>query len=242
MNLKRSQTTQIMRSLVLLGICAFLSTFFMMQPRSAFAARAADNASVRVVHASPAAGNVDVFVDGNKLLSNVAFGTVSNYTNIATGSHRIQVAPVDKGVQSSVIDQTFVLDAGVPYTVAALGTQSSDLSLTAFTDDNKVPADKTKVRVYHLSPNTGPVDVAIGGNTVIRTLGYKQASDYQTINPGPNTLRVTVTNVSQTQASAVTNVPVEPKANTVNSIFAIGLFGGNPALKFVTSSVQGTQP
>ena len=79
---------------------------------------------------------------------------------------------------------TVSLSGWTYYTVAALGTQSSGFSLKAFVDNNWVRDEKAKVRVYHLSPDAGPVDVAVGGTTVIKDLTYKHASGYLTVAPG----------------------------------------------------------
>ncbi len=199
------------------------------------AAAPADNAFVRVVHASPAAGDVDVFVDGGKLLSNFAFGTVTGYVAVPAGPHRIQVAPAGKGIGASVINQTVSVDAGAIYTVAAIGTDANSFGLAAFSDNNLMDPSQAKVRVYHLSPNAGPVNVAAGGNTVITALTYKNASDYLSVAPAAYTF-----NVTATSANATVPVSATLSAGTVNSVFAVGLFKGSPALKFVLATVNGT--
>ncbi|GCE17710.1 DUF4397 domain-containing protein [Dictyobacter kobayashii] len=217
------------RVAMLVGILALV----LFSSASAFAAPA-DNAYVRVVHASPAAGTVDVFVDGTKLLPNFTFGTVTDYVAVPAGSHKIQVAPAGKGADAAVINETVSVEAGVPYTVAAIGTKDTGFGLQAFADNNLLSGGMAKVRVYHLSPNAGPVNVATGGNTVITGLTYKNASDYLTVPPASYTF-----NVTATQANATVPVSATLKDNTVNSVFAIGLYKGDPALKFVLGVATG---
>src|SRR6476659_3685698 len=53
-------------------------------------AAAVATAYVRVVHAVPAVGSTDVFVDGKRMLSNVVFGSVSSYQPIADGTHVVK--------------------------------------------------------------------------------------------------------------------------------------------------------
>ncbi|MBE3567153.1 MAG: DUF4397 domain-containing protein [Thermogemmatispora sp.] len=197
-------------------------------------AAAQGNALVRVVHASPAAGNVDVFVDGGKLLSNFAFGTVTDYVSVAAGPHRIQVAPAGKGIDAAVINETVSVDADMAYTVAAIGDSASNLGLQAFVDNNQLSSGMAKVRVYHLSPNAGPVDIATGGKTVISGLTYKNASDYLSVPPGSYTF-----NVTATQANATVPVSATLQSGMVYSVFAVGLYKGTPALKFVVAAVSG---
>lgn len=228
MKLKLSLATFVRTTLLLLGVFALIATF-MVQSGTASAHNG--KAYVRVVHASPAAGPVDVYVDGSKLLNDFTFGSVTNYVAVPAGSHRIQVAPDGKGRGASVIDVTVWLYNGTYYTAAALGTKDSGFSLKAFVDHNWVSEEKAKVRVYHLSPNAGPVNVAVGGKTVISHLTYKQASDYLTVKPGSYKFDVTAVNAGVT-------IPLSAhlKEGYVYSVFAVGLYQGSPALKFVVTA------
>src|SRR4051794_31467248 len=76
---------------------------------------------IRVMHDSPDAPNVDVYVDGTSVIKNVAYSTISNYQAVAAGQHRVQVVPAGKSVDNSVIDINVDLTRGKPYTVLALG-------------------------------------------------------------------------------------------------------------------------
>ena len=228
MFVKQSVATFVRRMLLGVGALALLVAF-MAAPHGS--ASAWSKAFVRVVHASPAAGTVDVYVDGSKLLDDFTFGSVTGYVPVAAGSHRIQVAPDGKGPGASVIDVTVSFSGGMYYTAAALGTASSGFSLKAFVDNNRVQDDRAKVRVYHLSPDAGPVNVAVGGTTVIHDLTYKHASGYLTVAPGAYTFKVTAVDYGVT-------IPIKAhlKEETVYSIFAVGLVEGSPSLQFVIAA------
>lgn len=227
MHVKQSLATFVRRVLLAVGALALLIVFLAPHGGTAFAW---SKAFVRVVHASPAAGTVDVYVDGSKLLDDFTFGTVTNYVPVPEGNHRIQVAPDGKGAGAAVIDVTVWLSGGTYYTAAALGTTTSGFSLKAFIDNNRVTEDKAKVRVYHLSPDAGPVNVSVGGTTVIRHLTYKHASRYLKVAPGWYTFDVTAVNYGVT-------IPLKAqlKAENVYSVFALGLVKGSPSLKFVVA-------
>lgn len=216
-----------------LGILALL-VCFLMQGSSAHAA--ALNAFVRVVHASPAAGPVDVFVDGHKLLNNFRFGTVTNYMALQAGAHKLQVTPTGKLLNAAVITQNVNVTAGVPYTVAAVGTRATGFSLVAFIDNNMSADGTTKVRVYHLSPNAGPVDVSNRTQRVITALTYDQASNYITVQPGFYTF-----NVRATQSGTVQPVAVTLRPRTINSVFALGELNGFPRWQFEVITVPGVR-
>src|SRR5688572_2473681 len=48
------------------------------------------DATVRLIHASPGAPNVDVLVDGQPVVEGVPYGTTSEYVPITAEEHRIQ--------------------------------------------------------------------------------------------------------------------------------------------------------
>lgn len=201
---------------------------------SAPSASAESPAFVRIIHASPAVGTADVFVDGNRLLSDFGFGTITGYATIPPGPHKVQIALVGRGPGASAINETLSVSPGVAYTVAALGSQVSHLSLEVFVDDNQINTGVAKVRFYHLSPGTGSVNATTNGQEIIQGLTYQQASSYVAVHPGSYTF-----NVDVTQPSAQFSVPASLQANTVTSEFAVGLFNGTPKIQFVSSQVPG---
>src|SRR6266478_6278689 len=115
-------------------------------------ASAQSSAFVRVIHASPDVGAADVFVDGARLLSSFQFGAVTNYVAVPAGPQKVQIALVGKGINAAVISQTLSVSPGAAYTVAAVGTQATGLSLEVFIDSNLLSPGTAKLRVYQLSP------------------------------------------------------------------------------------------
>src|SRR5690242_6965489 len=75
-----SYSMKILKSLPLAGLLLLLSLALVP---AAFAQSA--TAKVRVVHASPDAPAVDVWVDGSKVLSGVTFFTASDYLDLPAG-------------------------------------------------------------------------------------------------------------------------------------------------------------
>jgi hypothetical protein len=189
---------------------------------------------VRIFHASPDIGIVDVFMDGNKLLSNFQYGTVTAYTPVAAGTHTLQLAAIGTGVDAAVLTQPLALQAGTPYTVVALGTKATGFSLRVFADNNQVVGNLARVRVYHLSPGTGVVNVSAGGNMLINGLPYAQASNYVNISPGSYIFKVT-----STQNDMSASVAAQLKPWTVTSIFAISALNNGSQWQFVQSQIEG---
>jgi hypothetical protein len=84
----------------------------------------AQGAMVRVAHLSPDAPAVDVLVNGQQAITNLAFKEVTPYIPLPAAKVRVQVVPAG---QSSpvVIDAELDLKEGVYYTVAATGFLNS---------------------------------------------------------------------------------------------------------------------
>jgi hypothetical protein len=220
-------------------ICCMTLTFGMMLSFAlvgiqAVPAYADSTALIRIVHASPDAGTVDVFVDGKKTLSNFQFGTVTPYTPIPAGNHSIQIALIGQGPNAAIVTQTISVSAGVAYTVAALGTKATGYSLHVFTDNNVVPWNQARLRFYHLSPGMGNASVTSNGNTLISGLSYTQASSYLTEPGGSYTF-----NISTASTNGGYAVSTTLKTAMITSIFVVGMVNSNPGLKFVITQVAG---
>lgn len=176
------------RKLIVLGLAAALMALALVP--AAFAQ--GGTARVRVIHASPDAPAVDVFVNGERALTNVPFFTASDYLELPAGTYQIQVAPTGQPASAAVIDASATVQAGMAYTVAATGLVAN-IQPTIFADDLSAPAaGNAKIRVYHLSPDAPAVDVKpAGGDALISGLAFPQASDYLEVPAGSYDLQVT---------------------------------------------------
>ena len=156
---------------------------------AAVPAAAQNEAFVRVVHASPDAPNVDVWVDGETVLTDVPFTAVSDYLTLPAGTYNVQVTAT--GSTDPVIDADLALEAGTSYTVAATG-MLADITATVLTDD-RTPADgQAKLRVFHASPSApAEVDVAVtDGPILVEALAYPEATAYLTVDAGTYPLEI----------------------------------------------------
>ncbi|PSP93850.1 DUF4397 domain-containing protein [Halobacteriales archaeon QS_4_62_28] len=118
---------------------------------------------LRIAHAAPGAGAVDVYVDNESAATNVPFGAVSDYMELEAGTHTVTVTVV--GVRDAVVfNETVDLEAGSANTIAAAPDSEGGDEVTAvpFTDDALTPADnESAVRVTHLSSDAPAVDVVV---------------------------------------------------------------------------------
>jgi hypothetical protein len=187
------------------------------------------SAKVRVVHASPDAPAVDVYLDGNKVLTNVPFFTASDYLDVPAGSHDIKVTPTGDA-NTAVIDAKGVaVEAGKAYTVAAVG-QLANLKAQVYSDNLAAPAaGKAHVRVIHASPDAPAVDIKVkGGPALISNLAFPTDSGYKPVDAGSYDLVVAPAG-SDTVALDLPGTNLE--VGKIYDIFAVGLLNGEPKLR-----------
>ncbi|NYI02076.1 DUF4397 domain-containing protein [Cupriavidus plantarum] len=174
------------------------------------------NARLRVLHASPDAPNVDVFVDGSKVLADVPYPAVSNYLNVPAGSHRITVNAA--GTSKTVIDVSPTLNGGATYTAIAANFVASIQLLLATDRTTPPPAGQASVRVVHAAPDAGAVDVLVNGQKVLANVPFAAISDYLNLSAGSYLVQVNLAGTSTTAIQA--NLTIN--AGTNYSVVAIG--------------------
>ena len=196
---------------------------------------AQDEASVRVVHASPDAPNVDVWVDGTKVLTDVPFTAVSDYLPLPAGDHNVQVTAT--GSTDPVIDADLTLEAGTSYTVAATGLLA-DITATVLVDDRTPASGQSKLRVFHASPSAPPaVDVAVtDGPVLVEELAYPEATDYLSVDPGEYALEIRA--AGETDSALTLTATLEAGQNYT----AIAMDGGDAGVQVIVATEAHTVP
>lgn len=197
-------------------------------------------ARVRVVHASPDAPNVDVWIDGALALTNVPFAQISNYAVLSASSHLIQVEPAGSGGAGPfVISATVALAADTDYTIAAVGAVAA-IEPLVLEDDNAIPAaNKAHVRFVHASPDAPAVDITLSDGTVLfGDYEFKEFSPYLPVDAGTYDLQVRLAGTS----TVVLELPDIALADqTVYTVFAMGFAtpGSTPGLQAVVGEDAG---
>ena len=188
-----------------------------------------NQAMVRVLHASPDAPAVDVYVNGQQVLQGVTYKQQSDYLPLPGGQYQIDIYPAGNTDQA-VLSQNVTVEAGNKYTVAAAGTLDQ-LRLIAVADSDGVSSGKAKVRFWHLSPNAPAVDVAVkGGDVLFRNVPFGKATRYLTLPPTTADLEVRVAGTNQV-ALTVPGVTLQP--NQAYTAVAVGLAGKQPPLEAI---------
>jgi len=213
---------------------ALLSAVLLLVLATATSVLAADGkARVRVVHASPDAPAVDVWVnDAIKAFTNAPFKGITSYAELDPGNYNVKVVPAG-ATEPAVIDADLGLDADTDYTVVAVG-KLADIEPLVLVDDNTLPAaGMAHVRFVHASPDAPNVDIAVkDGPVLFENVPFKQAFPYLPVDAGTYDLEVRI----HDSGAVVLEVPGLALADrTVYTVFAMGLAGGEPALTAVPS-------
>ena len=193
----------------------------------------AATAQLRVVHASPNAPNVDVLVDDDVALSNVAYKVASTYLAVPGGQRNLKVRAA--GTTTTVIDANAALTAGMSYTVLATGNLAGIQPLV-LSDDNTAPAaGNIKLRLVHASPAAGNVDIYVTAPNAdlattaptLTNVAFRAASAYLQVPAGTYRVRITPTG-TKTVAIDVNNVALT--AGQIRTAIALDAPGGGAPL------------
>lgn len=179
-----------------------------------------NDAAVNVIHASPDAPAVDVWVNGEPALTGLAFGEFSGWVALPAGEHQVQVTAEGGDPAEAVIDAMVTLEVGAAYHVAATGLLESIAPQIYQVDLSTLADDTARIRVIHTSPDAPAVDVAVtGGDVLIENLEFPNASDFLEVPAGAYDLEVRPTG---TEDVALALPGVELEGSLVYDVFAIG--------------------
>lgn len=188
-------------------------------------------AKLRVVHASPDAPAVDVYVNGELTLEEVPFKAASDYLEVPAGTHTVEVfaAGTEYAEGEAALQEDITVEAGQAYTVAAADNLDS-LQFVVAQDSMEVTEGQAKIRIGHLSPDAPAVDVGIiGGDTLFSGAEFPAITDYIEVEPGTYDLEIRLPDGTQVLPLEGT----ELAANTVYSVFAVNSADSLEALALV---------
>jgi hypothetical protein len=189
---------------------------------------------LRVVHASPDAPEVNVSVDNETVLSDVAFGTVSDYLTHEAGTYNVTVSAAEDP-DTVVFEGEVTLDPASVTTLAASGEISEDAA-TSFEpvlfDDNAVEpaANQSALSVVHLSPDAPAVDVTAADGEVVlaENVSFQNASNYVSVPAGDYTVEIRPA-TEDNDGEVVTTVDVSLEDGTAYSAIAVGYLNPDEA-------------
>jgi hypothetical protein len=189
---------------------------------------------LRVLHASPDAPAVDVYLNGFRELRNVRYKQISNFLNVLPGEHRIQIVPAGKTLAQGpiVIDTKLNVEKGKVYAVAAAGLLANIKPVVAVDAGEQPRQNRGQVRVWHLSPNAPAVDVVFTqGNAapLAKGLAFEAVTPYGDVAAGAQQVAV------QANGATVLTTNLVVPANGTLTMYIMGLVDGSPQAEVIVS-------
>ena len=152
----------------------------------------AGNARVRVVHASPDAPPVDVWVNGAPAFTNVPFEAITTFAAVPAGTYNVKVVPAG-ATTPVVIEADLTLAASTDYTVVATDRLASIEPVILVATPGAPQAGQAWVRFFHASPDAPAVDIAVtGGSVLFPNVAFQNGTDYLPVPAGTYDLEARV--------------------------------------------------
>lgn len=116
-----------------------------------------NDATVRLINASPGYASLDLYVEDTKEAAGVTFGTGSAYTGVKSGEVSNVLTATDSTTE--LLNQTRSLGSGKKYSIVAYGWEGALKSVIMTDDEDAADSDKTKVSVLNTAVDAGELDV-----------------------------------------------------------------------------------
>lgn len=189
--------------------------------------------NLRLLHAAPNAGNVDIYVNGTKIFSNYPYQRLSEYLSLPAGKYQVDVYPAGNQT-NTVLSQRIMVEPRQSVTLAVT-VKDKKFKLVSIPDTIQVPMGEAALRIVHLSPDAPEVDIGIkDGAAIFKELAYRKNTNYLAITPTTADLEVRAAGTNQV---VLPLNKLEFKPGTPYTIYIIGLAsGGTPNLQAVITS------
>ncbi|MEV8127777.1 DUF4397 domain-containing protein [Streptomyces sp. NPDC085944] len=195
-----------------------------------------DRAMVSVFHGIPGM-TVDVYANGDELLSDFKPGTVTAPQSLDAGTYDIQVFEAGQGPEGKpALEKQVKVPEGGNATVAAHLSAEGKPELTAFTNDvSKVDAGQARLTVRHVAAAPA-VDVRAGGQPVFTGLANPD-EDTAAVDAGTVNAEVVL---AGTDTVAIGPTDLDLKEGTSNVVYAWGS-ADDKNLALATQTFSGMQ-
>ncbi|MED3553502.1 DUF4397 domain-containing protein [Cytobacillus praedii] len=186
-------------------------------------------AKIRFIHGSNDASNVDIYVNGSRVLKDFPFKEASTYLTLPAGKYQVDIYPAGNMV-STVLSRKINVGQGKNYSFLFSG-HGKNLKWLALEDELHVPYGETKVRFIHLADDAPAFDIAVKDRDVIfPNIAYRKFTSYLGLSPMTVDLEARIAG-SKNVVLPIPHVRLEP--NKVYSILLLGSVADGPELEAI---------
>ncbi len=183
------------------------------------------------LNAVPRGSAVTGRVDAQPFADSLDFGHVSATYLIDSGAHRVAFYAGDTllAAQDTVIAPQQMVTAVL---IGQRGGQNTRILLLS------TPVETPgQVRFIHAAPETSPVSITLNGETLVESLPYRQASDWQQRDPGNTTIQV----IDAASGATLAETRFNLGASQAQEIVLLE-DRGRPALRLYPHNLDATAP
>ena len=167
-------------------------------------------ALLRVVHATPGLDAIDFLIDFDLFTRNLFFRVASPYLRWDPGLRRLEARAA--GNPNALVMQDVILNEDIIYTVLVTGTSNAPSLLVLQDDRSMPPAGQARIRVVHVAPNFGMLNVTMRQERSPPTfdlfLAFGASSNYISIDPGAYDIKALATDGSGGPATRPEDIEV----------------------------------
>jgi hypothetical protein len=234
-------------NIVFWGITILLVGIFALSGfnETALASEHHNEASLRIMHASPDAPPVDILIDNRVVLSSVSYKTASPFLKIEAGTHNIKVNAA--GTSTTVINADIDFHQDSFNTIIAVDFLSQINALVLSDTDSTPSGANLKIRVVHGSPSAPAVDVYVTApdknlatiDPTIENLAFSKSTDFLKIPQGNYQIRVTPTGLKEV---AYDSGAITLNAGSILTAVAVNSTGGTSGIGIVALTNDPNNP
>jgi hypothetical protein len=165
---------------------------------------------VRVIHAAPDAGPVDVYLGEAPIAKGLDFGNASTFAAVPSGQQQLRVVPAGASLDKAAIDMTSDLTVGDAGQITITGLSGDLQASIVGVDLRPLPANQARIRAVHASPDLEAIDVSLAdGSVPFAAIDYRTESGYVVFDAGTYTFQLRE-NGSNTLLLTAEDVQIRP--------------------------------
>jgi len=183
---------------------------------------------VAFVNGTPDAPTVDLYVDGDLTVEDLAYGEASEVVELPAGQRNVAVAATGDGADAPIVESVVTLLRGGAYVVANVDLLANADIRSWRINLDPVGDDEARLRVIHASPDAPEVDIAVaGGDVLIAGATFDTAPAAIEVDAGTYDVEMRPAG-SRDVVQEIPNVTLPPA--TACTVIALGLLNDDGAL------------
>lgn len=134
-------------------------------------------------------GNIDIYVDNDKVANNFSFGEYTSYYIFLVGNHRVRVYKA--GTKNKLYEKVIKIKNFSKYTGAFEGNKNMYSMVITESSCNKTNSNIASVRFISISENKTYLDIYVDDIIVIKDFYHNDISGYLALQEGSHNIKLT---------------------------------------------------